>query len=517
MAPAWAGADFTHPAIKRHWDPTGPGAVLSVMRKPSSSDPALSPGRPPEAAIPSVDRILRVPALAPPLAAHGRAAVLDAVRSELAALRREIAAHAGAAVALTHPDLIGERVAASLGRAPAGALRPVFNLTGVVLHTNLGRALLPREAIEAMALAAGRAAALEYDLDTGRRGDRDDHIEALLRRLTGAEAATVVNNNAAAVLLVLSTIATAREVVVSRGELIEIGGSFRLPEIMASAGCRLVEVGTTNRTHLRDYEGAVGSETALFMKVHPSNYEIRGFTSTVGEGALADLAHRHGFPLVSDLGSGALVDLRRWGLPYEPTPFDRVAAGVDLVTFSGDKLLGGPQAGIIVGRADLVARVKRNPLKRALRLDKVTIASLGAVLRLYTAPENLAERLPTLRYLTRPLAEIEAQAARLLPPMRQALSGRALVEIESCESRAGSGSLPADHLPSRALALRPVGDRRAQAARIETIAQSFRRLPVSVIGRLHDGALLFDLRCLDDEATFLAQLGELSLDSVPTS
>jgi L-seryl-tRNA(Ser) seleniumtransferase len=485
------------------------------MRKPSSLDPALAPGRPPEAAIPSVDRILRAPALAPTLAAHGRAAVLDAIRAELSALRREIAARGAAA--LTRPDLIGERVAASLGRTPAGALRPVFNLTGVVLHTNLGRALLPREAIEAMARAAGGAAALEYDLDTGCRGDRDDHVEALLRRLTGAEAATVVNNNAAAVLLVLSTIAKGREVVVSRGELIEIGGSFRLPEIMASAGCRLVEVGTTNRTHLKDYEAAVGSETALFMKVHPSNYEIRGFTSAVGESALADLAHRHGLPLVSDLGSGALVDLRRWGLPYEPTPADRMAAGVDLVTFSGDKLLGGPQAGVIVGRADLVARIKRNPLKRALRLDKVTIAGLGAVLRLYAAPENLAVRLPTLRHLTRSLAEIEAQAARLLPPMREVLSGHAVAEVACCESRAGSGSLPADRLQSRALALRPLGERRGQGARVEVLAEAFRRLPVPVIGRLHDGALLLDLRCLDDEAGFLSQLGALSLDTAPTS
>ncbi|HEY4773489.1 MAG TPA: L-seryl-tRNA(Sec) selenium transferase, partial [Xanthobacteraceae bacterium] len=341
------------------------------------------------------------------------------------------------------------------------------------------------------------------------RSQREQCVRELLCRVTGAEAATVVNNNAAAVLLVLATLASRREVLVSRGELIEIGGSFRMPEIMKAAGCRLVEVGTTNRTHLKDYDGAIGPRTALLMKVHPSNYEIRGFTSAVSERELAALARARSLPMVSDLGSGMLVDLRRWGLPYEPTPADVIADGVDVVTFSGDKLLGGPQAGIIVGRADLLARLKRNPLKRALRLDKLTLAALEAVLRMYADPERVAERVPTLRHLTRPLADIAAQAERLLPAFRRALAGRASVASIACESQAGSGSLPASRLPSRALAIRPLGRRPERA--VEDFARAFRALAVPVIGRVQAGALVFDLRCLDDEDRLLTQLDRLAI------
>ena len=457
----------------------------------------------PHARLPSVDRVLRDPALADTHARYGAGVAADAVREILDELRR----------ANRHTtEQVGEASVAALAADRAAAamaptLRPVFNLTGTVLHTNLGRAPLPPEAIEAMVAAAG-AANLEFDLETGRRGDRDEHVEAWLRRLTGAEAATVVNNNAAAVLLMLNSLARGREVPVSRGELIEIGGAFRMPDIMSRAGCRLIEIGTTNRTHKRDFESAIGPKTALLMSVHTSNYEIRGFTAAVPERDLAALAHAHGLPLVVDLGSGQLTDLSRYGLPHEPTPAETIAAGADLVSFSGDKLLGGPQAGIIVGRRDLVERVKRNPMKRAMRLDKVTLAALAAVLRLYADPDRLAERVPAIRMLARPEADIRALAERLAPQVAARLSSMA-VAAEPCRSQIGSGALPLDQLPSWAVAVRPGG--RRPGAMLARIAAAFRALPVPVIGRIHDDAVLLDLRCLEDEGGFVGQLDRLAI------
>ena len=448
----------------------------------------------PLSSLPSVDRVLRQDATGALVAQHGRPAVTDAIRSVLAELRAAgTAARGGTAVIL-------ERAAERLGRDSRPSLRPVFNLTGTVLHTNLGRAQLPAEAIEAMSVAGRNPVSLEYDLETGKRGERDAHVEEILCRLTGAQAATVVNNNAAALLLVLGTLAARREVPVSRGELIEIGGSFRLPELMARSGCRLREVGTTNRTHLTDYAEATGAKTGVVLKVHASNYSIEGFTAAVPEVDLARLCRERGLPFVVDLGSGTLVDLRRFGLPYEPTAQDSLAQGADIVTFSGDKLLGGPQAGIIVGRADLIARVRRNPLRRALRVDKLTLAALGAVLRLYLDPDRLAERLPTLRLLARPVDEIRSMAERLRPLVATALAAKAGVEVVACESQVGSGALPAQRLPSAGLAVRPGGER---------IAAAFRRLPVPVIGRIHQGALILDLRCLLDEDGFARQLARL--------
>ncbi len=461
----------------------------------------------PQARIPGVDRVLRLAAVEALIEAYGRPAVADAVRMVQDRLRAAMAA--GAAPAADE-NAVAEGVAAALEDSARPTLRPVFNLTGTVLHTNLGRAPLPQAAIDAVAAVAGGASNLEFDIASGRRGDRDSHVEDLLCRLTGAEAVTVVNNNAAAVLLVLNTLALRKEVPVSRGELIEIGGAFRMPDIMARAGCRLIEVGTTNRTHAKDFAGAIGKRTALVMKVHTSNYVVEGFTAAVPEETLAGIAHEHDLPFVVDLGSGTLVDLSRDGLPHEPTPADTLAGGADLVTFSGDKLLGGPQAGIIAGRADLVAKLKRNPMKRAMRIDKMTMAALAAVLKLYADPDRLPERLPTLGLLTRTAADIEAAALRLLPMVQARLAGRAAVAAEPCESQIGSGSLPLQRLPSWALVVRPETGKRGAGAAVGRIAAAFRGLPVPVIGRVQGGALVLDLRCLADEAGFADQLSKLS-------
>jgi L-seryl-tRNA(Ser) seleniumtransferase len=455
--------------------------------------------------IPSVDRLLRSEAAQPLIAERGRALVTDVIRTVLDDVRAEAAA--GNGVDVSEVSLVA-RVRDRIEIEAAPALRPVFNLTGTVLHTNLGRAPLPAEAVAAMTQAAEQPTNVEFDVDEGRRGDRDHHVETQLCRLTGAEAATVVNNNAAAVLLVLNSLALRREVPVSRGELIEIGGSFRMPDIMARAGCRLREVGTTNRVHLKDYADAIGSKTGLVMKVHTSNYAIVGFTSVVDEAALAGLCRERGVPFAVDLGSGTLVDLQKYGLPHEPTPMESLASGADLVTFSGDKLLGGPQAGVIVGRADLVGRLTRNPLKRALRVDKITIAALSSVLALYQDPDRLAERLPVIRLLTRPLADIRASAARVQPHLAESFRGAATVDVADCDSEIGSGALPTRNIPSAGLSIRPAG--RGSANRL---AAALRRLPVPVLGRIHDGAVILDFRCLENESQFVAQLPALAVET----
>jgi L-seryl-tRNA(Ser) seleniumtransferase len=423
------------------------------------------------------------------------------VVGELRALLAEYRAAMQSGTALPPAaDAIALGLLNRLEAAAQPSLRRVFNLTGTVLHTNLGRALLPQAAIEAEAAAQSQPSNLEYDLDSGERGERDAHLEALLCRITGAQAATAVNNNAGAVLLALNTLAAGREVVVSRGELVEIGGSFRIPEILGAAACRLREVGTTNRTHLADYEKAIGPATAALLKVHASNYAVVGFTAAPAESELARLAHARGLPFITDLGSGSLVDLARWGLPAEPTPMQALQAGADLVTFSGDKLLGGPQAGLIVGKGDLVAKLRKNPLKRALRLDKGRIAALEAVLRLYLDPGRLRERLPTLRLLTRPAGEIAALAERLRPLVQAYVGDKAQVSVAQCASQVGSGSLPVDRLPSAALRISSSGVRPAAVSKL------LRALPIPVIGRIHDDAVWLDLRCLEDEAAFASQL-----------
>ena len=459
----------------------------------------------PLAALPSVDRLLNHEAARGLIRDSGRAAVTEVVRDVLAAVREELVASGTAEIA----DIgILDRVAAELRAKTQPSLRRVFNLTGTVLHTNLGRAPLPLEAVDAISTAARGPTNLEFDLETGKRGNRDDHLEATLCQLTGAAAATVVTNNAAAVLLVLNTLALRKEVPTSRGELIEIGGSFRMPDIMKRSGCRLREVGTTNRVHVSDFADAIGPKTGLVLKVHTSNYEVVGFTASVPEQELSALCRDRGVPFVVDLGSGTLVDLERYGLPHEPTPADALAKGADLVTFSGDKLLGGPQAGIIVGRADLIEAIRRNPLKRALRVDKLTTAALGAVLGLYADPDRLSERLPVIRLLSRPAVEIHAAAERLLPAVRSAVHGVASAHVVACDSQVGSGALPTRTIPSAGLEMRPLASR-GKGKVLQQITAAFRVLPTPVIGRVQDDAFLLDLRCLDDEAAFETQLAGL--------
>jgi L-seryl-tRNA(Ser) seleniumtransferase len=325
----------------------------------------------------------------------------------------------------------------------------------------------------------------------------------LLCALTGAEDACIVNNNAAAVLLMLAACASGKEVVVSRGELVEIGGAFRIPDVMRQAGCQLVEVGTTNRTHLKDYRQAANENTALLMKVHTSNYQVAGFTKAVDEAELVALGNELNIPVVTDLGSGSLVDLTQWGLPEEPMPQQLIAAGVSLVSFSGDKLLGGPQAGIIVGKKELIARIQSHPLKRALRADKMTLAALEATLRLYQHPETLVERLPTLRLLTRDASEITELAQRLLPALESKFGEQFSVCVEACLSQIGSGSLPVDRLPSAAVTFTPKDGR---GTTLSALTQALRERPTPIIGRISDGRLWLDLRCLEDEVGFMENL-----------
>jgi L-seryl-tRNA(Ser) seleniumtransferase len=447
------------------------------------------------AEIPSIDRLLGEGWVRPLLERHAREFVVASLRSACDELRGEI--RSGSAVDGPIGSEIELRTLAVVDRATRPRPVEVVNATGVVLHTNLGRALLPEEAIQALARVGGRATALELDLASGSRGDRDAIVEEDLVALTGAEAATVVNNNAAAVLLALNTLAEGREVVVSRGELVEIGGSFRIPELMGKSGAKLCEVGTTNRTHARDYAEAIGPRTGALLKVHTSNYRVIGFTAEVTLEQLVAIGREHGVPVIEDLGSGALVDLSAYGLPKEPVVSERIARGADVVTFSADKLLGGPQAGILVGKRDAVARLKANPLKRALRPGKLTLAALAAVLGLYRRAPSLSQALPTLRWATRPLSEMEEvgrAAARLL---RDALGGGYVIDLADSVVEIGSGSLPTATLPSKVLSIHHERSSPAE------IARRFRTARVPILGRVHGERFLLDLRGIFDAQTLV--------------
>jgi len=452
--------------------------------------------------LPSVNAVLNSAAASQLLERFGHVTSTNAIRVALEEARAAL--QSGVASVPTEEEL-ALRALISLDDEDRSGLRPLFNLTGTVLHTNLGRAVLAEAAIEAATLVMRDPVALEFDLSAGNRGERDDHVRALLCDLTGAEDATIVNNNAAAVLLTLNTLAGGREAIVSRGELIEIGGYFRMPDIMARAGAQLVEVGTTNRTHAQDYRAALRAQTGVILKVHTSNYRIQGFIAEVSARELASIADEANVPLMNDLGSGTLVDLLCHGLPEEPTFREAVAQGAGVVTFSGDKLLGGPQAGFIVGKRALIAEINRNPMKRALRVDKIRLAAIEATLKLYRDPDRLAERLPTLRLLTRIHSEIEAQARRLLPAVAGAIGVSFTAAVCQCQSQIGSGALPLDTIPSAGLVIRSS----AGGGALDRLAAALRNLKQPVIGRIEDGGLILDLRCLTDEVGFLSALSTL--------
>ena len=458
-------------------------------------------------ALPSIDQLLSSDPIHTLISRFGRTLTTDTIRDLLQAQREKLVHNASAFEFdeqrfVTNCDI-------ELTKRTQPSLRPVFNLTGTVLHTNLGRALMPQSVADAVMVAMTRPVNLEFDLGGGARGERDTHVEKWITQLAGGDGAVVVNNNAAAVYLTLNTLGARKEVIVSRGELIEIGGAFRIPDIMKRAGVKLIEVGTTNRTHLKDFAEAITPRTAAIMKVHTSNYAVQGFTASAPEAELAALAHEQGIPFIVDLGSGMLVNLEDYGLPHEPTPREALANGADLVTFSGDKLLGGPQAGLLVGKKELIARIRKNPMKRALRVDKMTLAALDALLRLYTNPEKLREEVTTIRLLTRTRADIRVQAERVLPQLQAALENKAEASIIDTGSQIGSGSLPVDSLPSAGIAIHPVGKSKSSFA--DKLSLAFRALPVPVIGHIKDGAFVMDLRCLEHEAEFIAQLRQLKV------
>jgi len=450
--------------------------------------------------LPSVDRVLSSARGGELLERYARDAVVGAVRDALEALRARIRQGADIDADALEPDAVAAAAGDLLRELSRPRIGAVVNATGVVLHTNLGRAVLSADAARAVGEAATRSLALEYDVEGGRRGDRDRLVDEHLCALTGAEAATVVNNNAAAVLLVLTELAGGREVIVSRGELVEIGGSFRIPDIMVGSGARLKEVGTTNRTHRHDYERAVGADTAMLLKVHTSNYRIVGFTSEVELDELREIAAGHpGLAVVEDLGAGALVDLSRWGLPAEPVVADRLARGADLVTCSGDKLMGGPQCGIIAGRADLVERVRRNPLKRALRCDKMTLAALEATLRTYRFDPSPEAVIPTLRALVRPLDELERLGTEAVTLIAAALGDGYTVTLEASEAQIGSGSQPTTTIASRAVSVV------SSSAGADTIARMFRSARTPIVGRIDSDRFLLDLRTVDRAADLVPE------------
>ena len=445
-------------------------------------------------ALPAVDKLLKTPQGEQLVAEFGHSATVNMCRDLLQQAREHIKRHENLPHFLQNTDATFQHLKEQLLLQQQVNIKTVHNLTGTVLHTNLGRALWSPAAQQAALDAMQGNVALEYDLSAGERSHPDNYISALMQQLTGAEAACVVNNNAAAVLLMLATFAQGKEVIISRGELIEIGGAFRIPDIMAQAGCKLVEVGTTNRTHLKDYRNAINENTAFLMKVHSSNYQICGFTHSVDEQELADLGKEFGIPVITDLGSGALMDLKQFGLPEEPTVQEKLQHGVDLISFSGDKLLGGPQAGIIVGKKALIQQLQAHPLKRVLRCDKVTLAGLEATLRLYLQPEKITEKLTALLLLTQPMERLQAQAEQLKVRLENRLNTNYVIAIEPSEAQIGSGSQPLARIPSVAVTIAPASEK--TPAKTTALFARLLALPQPVIGRIERDKIWLDLHSL---------------------
>ncbi|MHB8172008.1 MAG: L-seryl-tRNA(Sec) selenium transferase [Thermincolia bacterium] len=438
--------------------------------------------------IPAVGVLVQEPGVQQLMKEYPQGVVVEVIGVVLGDLRKRIIEDGEFRPDLSKAGLV-ELVVAALEKRMQPKLRRVINATGVVLHTNLGRAILGRQAVEAINQVAGNFSNLELDLETGKRGSRYQHVEEILCRLTGAEAAMVVNNNAAAVLLVLSTMAKGKEVVVSRGELVEIGGSFRIPEVMAQSGARLVEVGATNKTHLRDYNNAITEDTALLLKVHTSNYRIIGFTQSIEEEELVSLGREREIPVFHDLGSGVLVDFRNYGLPPEPRVQDSIADGVDLVSFSGDKLLGGPQAGVIVGKTQYIQQIRKNPLTRALRVDKFTLAALEATLQLYLDEKKAMAEIPILRMLSYPLEELGERAVVLAKRIAAVAGDKLRATVQDGVSQVGGGALPEEDIPTKVVAISLEGS-------LPGLEDYLRNWPVPILARIQKDQLLLDLRTI---------------------
>jgi len=455
--------------------------------------------------IPSVDQVLGQESLRSILNHYPRQMVVDAVRKVLDRQRKQVLT--GKLVTISHQEILSQ-ITAEVKKKGENQLKPVINATGVVVHTNLGRSLLAQKAIEHLVEVAQRYNNLEYDLNQGKRGSRYSHVEALLCELTGAEAAMVVNNNAGAVFLTLNTLAYGKKVIVSRGELIEIGGSFRIPDVMARSGAILTEVGTTNRTHIYDYEQAIDEQTALIMKVHKSNYKIIGFTKEVGLKKLVTLGQKYNLPVIEDLGSGNFVDLTKYGLEKEPLVQKSIADGADIVSFSGDKLLGGPQAGIILGKRKFIEPIKKNPLNRALRIDKLTLAGLESTLRLYQDEKQALKEIPTLHLLTLSPAYLRQQAMRLKRLLQNSFDEKILgVEIKRSVSKVGGGALPGQELPTFVVAIKPI-----QISVLE-LEQRLRVARPPLVARIEEDFLCLDVRTIqNDELKLIPQIIKQTLD-----
>jgi len=445
--------------------------------------------------IPSVERILESRQVKELLQRYSRTVVLKSIQKKLEKMRKELLDAREPATEIA--PLTVEAIACALEEEIISCATPhlerVINATGIILHTNLGRSLLPEASMAHLKDIALAYSNLEYDLEEGRRGSRYSHVEGLLGELTGAEAAFVVNNNAAAVLLALNTLASGKEVLVSRGELIEIGGSFRIPDIMKRSGALMVEVGTTNKTHLSDYEEGITDATALLLKVHTSNYRIVGFTAEVDLTRLIELGKRYHLPVVNDLGSGSLIDFSRYGLTHEPTVQEVVETGVDVITFSGDKLLGGPQAGIILGRKQILEKLKKNPLNRALRIDKLTLAALETTLRIYRDPETVSGKIPTLRMITLPLESIEKRARELTRNLQTSLPDHIDVQLVDDFSQVGGGALPSQQLPTKVIALR------STKVAVQELEQRLRKVTPPIIARINKDQVRIDLRTVSEQ------------------